>query len=501
MSTTRDSSIFPNGLVLSLPPGKHAASSLYIKGSYIVKLAGPGAPKATDQEIQSHIFQYAKNHHHDHSPFIVNPVESILERVIVFPSPRDWIDGVKIPFRTNCQNLSCQISIYDPLITTTTFVIDWVPVSVQTREIEKIASNFCKIERVSQDQIRTKYFITTRTKIENIPHWLHINNLIKGEKIRTLRVTIAGRKPKCQYCATEEHQWYQCPSKQEVIKLRNKYDPTTKSNPSEVTSKTTTTKLKSQSKPSLKEPPAKTAKLSPSKPPSKEQFLAKAAKLSEKDQALKQLSKLTPKPKTRELTEYELPKLDQINTSLEQPQRSPEKESNSSTPRTPLKPPSPPPPNTFENWGLPRATPLPKPTPTPVRIRPYKDSNLEREARNKLRNTRIPTGAKTNEQLIIKYQKKILMYVEKLESNDREIQRTKVLVNDPCAWMEFRCSQADLKDVIAKKLNDTMEEARINASCIREAHDNLLKYTDEIFLPLQHFLVKNYALQDILQAT
>lgn len=459
MAESSEPIIFPNSRTFVLPPGKHAAASPYIKGSYVVKLSGPGASKATNEEISREITRHGFLHHKNNSTCYVNPVDSILERVIHYrDGPKAWLDGTKINFKTHPENLNCQIAIYDPFIVETTFSVDWVPISVPPSEIQKIVSNFCHVERISQDNIRTRHFITTRSKKDNIPHWIHIHNLIENEdKIRTLRVTVKGRKPKCQYCSKEDHPWYLCPSKAEIIKLREKIDPQTLQTvtPKEAIPK----KPKSPTKVKLTTPKKISNKSDLPEPP------PKVPKIAEKQQALNQLKRLAPKPKTRDSQDMESPI---TNISLEQIQKSPELPSPSRSPPSPLKTPELPPP------VPPPFIPVNKKSPTmKERIENMKQEHAE---------LRI---------LIREDYKKISKYEQRLQTLEKSL----ATYENPMA-----------KEMVSKEITMYQKMIQENDTKIIEEYIPLLRNQTKTIKSLsadfgfliEHSIVQRYKLQDIV---
>ena len=207
---------FPGSLCFRY--SKQAAGSPYPKGSFIVQLEGDGASSVSKQTIIDLIHPTLKNY------YDIIQSETFLSYVLSpIKSPSQTFDfklhGKTKVFDSGGKQIT--LLIFDPTRPSTTFVIDWVPITVKLDDIKPIITSFCHPIRISQDANPTRFYVTTYTNVKEIPYWIHTSNLIgSDDTLRSLKVSVSGRKQMCMYCESFNLTWQMCPKKKEVKKTR-----------------------------------------------------------------------------------------------------------------------------------------------------------------------------------------------------------------------------------------------------------------------------------------
>ena len=219
--TPHDSNIFQGSLCYYLPLKKPAAPTPYKDGTFLVTLSGPGSDVSTGyltNRIKAKLPQSCK------VDFKVIQSDSFIERILI-PTKLDdpnnkALENLSFGF-TTAQGKRVNVLIHDPMIKRFQFCVDWVPISVPQRVVKEMIGSFCKVEKISQDENPTRYYISTSSPSDKVPYWIHTSNLIASdETLRSLKVTIKGRPQMCLYCKSFEHPWFKCPNKKEVKKQR-----------------------------------------------------------------------------------------------------------------------------------------------------------------------------------------------------------------------------------------------------------------------------------------
>ena len=137
---------FPGGLCFRYT--KQAAGSPYPKGSFILQLEGDGASSVSKQQIIDLIHPTLKNYYN------IVQSETFLTFVLTpIKSPSQTFDfklhGKSKVFDT--EGKSVTLLVFDPTRPSTTFVLDWVPITVELGNIKPIITSFCHPIRISQD--------------------------------------------------------------------------------------------------------------------------------------------------------------------------------------------------------------------------------------------------------------------------------------------------------------------------------------------------------------
>jgi len=359
MSADSTQSTFPHGYCYTFPQGRAAAPSPFSENTLLVDLSGPGALQITNKQILHAIGKEGNLSLVTMDKCQVLQPEDFQQRLIL-PATKLPLNGIRTSHGSGSSKVFIVVS--DPNKPSYTFFIDWVPHTVPPEEMTKVINSFCVADRISRNDNLMRYYVTTRTEVCKIPHWLHISNLIASDDtIRSLRVQVKGREEHCQYCDDVSHPWYRCKLKSKVLKQRKKiHDEKMKKLPPKkpdqelpppkavpplppkgsatkfVTPPSTPTKQKKELA------PPKTATLPTQGKPN---YLARAETIKRKNdeqaQAEAQLRKLTTKhqkEKTREIIDETTPAQD---LSLPLIQNSPLKEEKSQTPPRPpeIKPP------------------------------------------------------------------------------------------------------------------------------------------------------------------
>ena len=224
-----DNSVFPGAKCILLPPDEPAAPSAYSEGTYILAMSGPGVNRVTDEEILRGLVVSGALSSADHAKcFLLHPEDSFARLLMLqsgYTNTSPQLDGshltVKAMSATEGKR-DVHIRVSDSRNPSYCFTVSWVPTTVTKDKIEQIVQTFCSPHRVSQDPKRLMtWYVETTTKVDNIPHWLHLSNLVATDAaMRALKVSVRGRREQCQYCANTEHPHYKCPNKATVIKQR-----------------------------------------------------------------------------------------------------------------------------------------------------------------------------------------------------------------------------------------------------------------------------------------
>ena len=114
--------------------------------------------------------------------FYFSRPQSSFQRVIEIKSGKSkyQLDGISMTIKTGSQDV--HISVSDACKPSYTFTVSWVPTSVPAAKLKEILSSFCEVGRLTQDrEDQSKYFVTTRTAVEKIPHWITSHTLVQSE--------------------------------------------------------------------------------------------------------------------------------------------------------------------------------------------------------------------------------------------------------------------------------------------------------------------------------
>lgn len=209
----------------TVPPGMDA-DSVYATGTFIVKVEGNGARQVTDEAIMSALVNRGM------IPADVatqtgwyKEEDNFFARVLVIHKGMDRInpalDGclfdmaVAVPNQPHGQTVEVEVTYSTSM--KKVFRIEYVPYPVKANVVFEIANDFCNVLNVKRDRKRLDmYWVKTTTPLDELPHWVLVNNLIRDENERKLVVTVKDRDVECFYCRQTDHWTSRCRVKKRI---------------------------------------------------------------------------------------------------------------------------------------------------------------------------------------------------------------------------------------------------------------------------------------------
>ena len=231
--------IFPGALCFEFPQNRAVTPTPYKDGTYLVNLTGPGASTVTNKELSEHL----KTKKQLKFPFSIFQSDSNITRLFLASPDIPSLHNLQTTFKTK-DGKQVKIQLCHPNKQSITFCVDWVPLTVPTECVKELVSSFCVVERLSQDDNPTRYYVTTSSPQKQIPYWMHTSNLVASDDTyRSFKVSIKNRQQMCLYCSSFEHPWHKCPLKKQVKKDRKLLHEKRMSPPEKVPTKKPTPNL------------------------------------------------------------------------------------------------------------------------------------------------------------------------------------------------------------------------------------------------------------------